>query len=105
MKRNQSLIPQSKLSMDHQQITHKLTYRGHSYERTLPRIDPIERARSRGESLIGYQLIYRGNTYEVIPNQEPIEPAQQVIRTLIYRGVRFEKAINVDSFSIHYSNN
>jgi hypothetical protein len=91
--------------IDFQRVTHKLIYRGHSYELTQPRIDPIERARSRRESLIGYRLIYRGNTYEVIPNQEPIGPVQQVIRTLIYRGVRFEKAINVDSFSIHHSNN
>ena len=37
------------------------------------------------------------------PNQEPIEPVQQIIRTLIYRGVRFEKAIRVDSSSVHRS--
>jgi hypothetical protein len=90
--------------IDSEWMTHKLTYRGHAYELTYLRIDPIERIRSSKESLIRYPLIYRGTRYEVIPNQEPIEPVQQVIRTLIYRGVRFEKAITVDSFSIHSNN-
>jgi Domain of unknown function (DUF4278) len=80
-----------------QWITHKLIYRGNTYELTQPRIDPIERARSRRESLIGYPLIYRGNTYELIPIQEAKEPKQKIIRTLIYRGVSFQKAIDVDS--------
>ena len=86
-------------------VSHTLMYRGHRYEYSQPRIDPIERARSRRESLIGYPLIYRGSSYIMIPNQEPIEPVQQIIRTLIYRGVRFEKAIRVDSSSVHHSHN
>jgi Domain of unknown function (DUF4278) len=78
-------------------VSYTLIYRGHRYEYFPQRIDREERARSRRESLIGYPLIYRGNTYIMIPNHEPIEPVQQVIRTLIYRGVQFEKAITVDS--------
>jgi hypothetical protein len=98
-------LQQSAQTVVQESMTHKLTYRGSTYEISQQRIDPIERARSRRESLIGYPLIYRGNTYIMIPNHEPIEPVQQVIRTLIYRGIRFEKAINVDSFSAHHSNN
>jgi SOS response regulatory protein OraA/RecX len=81
--------------IDSQWVTHKLIYRGHSYKLTQPRIDLIERARSRRESLIGYPLIYRGYTYELIPIQEPQKSPEKILRTLIYRGVSFEKAIAI----------
>ncbi len=76
-------------------VSHTLIYRGHRYEYSQERIDPIERARSRRESLIGYPLIYRGHTYELIPIREPQKSPEKILRTLIYRGVIFEKEITV----------
>jgi Domain of unknown function (DUF4278) len=78
-----------------QNATHKLIYRGCTYEVPQQRVRCPEQAHARRTQLVDRQLIYRGNIYEVMPLPETRQIVTKIQRQLIYRGVSFIKEIEV----------
>lgn len=66
----------------------KLTYRGVTYNRHPSQADncPFQQVREPGAA---YNLGYRGVTYQLAPNAQPVESARPVTYQAIYRGITY----------------
>ena len=66
----------------------KLTYRGTTYDRHPSQADnrPFQQVREPGAA---YNLSYRGVTYRLDPNAQPVESARPVTYQAIYRGITY----------------
>ncbi|MDV2992183.1 MAG: hypothetical protein N4J56_001837 [Chroococcidiopsis sp. SAG 2025] len=66
----------------------KLTYRGVTYDRHPSQADnrSFQQVREPGAA---YNLSYRGVTYRLDPNAQPVESARPVTYQAIYRGITY----------------